>query len=127
MKTTGLAVSGVALGLLMVRVPTEVPPTIMLVGASAKLTVCGSRAVTVRVALLASVLLPVEAVNPPTGKVKTKLPAVALLTFTLTVQVPPGARARPLAVIEVLPAAAVTVPPQVLTIPGVVAVTTPTG
>ena len=84
-------------------------------------------AVTVRVALLASVLLPVEAVNPPTGKVKTKLPAVALLTLTLTVQVPPGARDTPLAVIAVLPAAAVTVPPQVLTIPGVGAVTTPAG
>ena len=66
-----LATSGVALGLLMVRVPTEVPLTTMLLGAAAKLILGGSSVDTVSVAELAAALLLTDELNAPAAKLKT--------------------------------------------------------
>ena len=126
-NVNALAVSGVALLLVIVTVPTVVPPTVIDVGARTKVMVGAISAVTVSVALLATALLPLDALKPPAGKVKTRPPALALLTLTPIAQVPVGPIARPLAVSVVLPAAELTVPPQELTTLGGVAVTTPAG
>ena len=70
LKVKGLAVSGTALLLLMVMVPTVVPPTVIDVGTSALVMVGAASAATVSVTLLAVALMPVDALNPPAGKVK---------------------------------------------------------
>ena len=54
-------------------------------------------------------------------------PAVAPVTFTLTVQDAPATTLPPLRVINPLPAAAVTVPLQLLVTPGAFATTNPAG
>ena len=65
MNTTGLAVSGTALALLIVNVPTDVPPTTILAGATAKLMVGGVSALTVSVEVLVLVLLPSDVTRLP--------------------------------------------------------------
>ena len=75
------------MGLLMVSVPTEVPPTVMLVGTTAKLMVGGNSALTVSVSLLLLVLLP-PAMSAPGVTVAVYAPGVGLCTVSKIVQLP---------------------------------------
>ena len=60
-----MAVNGAALGLLMVNVPTDVPLTTMLAGATATLMVGGSYAVTVSEAVLVLVFTAAPSLSAP--------------------------------------------------------------
>lgn len=65
MNNTGFAVRAMALGLLMVSVPTEVPPATIVVGETAKLMVGAVSALTVSVEVLVLELLPSDVTRLP--------------------------------------------------------------
>ena len=87
----------------------------------------GAGVVTVKVATAGAVLLPLSVFKSPAPKELMKLPALAAITCTLTVQEPLAGIAPPVSVTDELPASAITVPPQVLLAFGVGATSTPVG
>src|SRR5579859_987322 len=87
----------------------------------------GAGVVTVKVATAGAVLLPLSVFKSPAPTELMKLPGLAAITCTLTVQDPLAGIAPPVSVTDELPASAITVPPQVLLAFGVGATTTPVG
>jgi len=100
------------LGLVMVNVMVDVPPTEVLVGEKALLMLGGATTVTLAVLLLAPVPPSVELTAPV---VLVFNPALVPVTLTITLQELLAASLPPLRLMLVLPAVApIKVPPQVL-------------
>ena len=98
------------------------PPSGMLGAPNALLMLGGATTV-----ILALEVFPAPVSAAVTCTLLLFVPAVAPLTLTESVHVPPAARVPPVRLTELDPSAAVTVPPQVLvTFPGV-ATTRPAG
>ena len=122
---TATPVSAVLLGLVIVRVRVEVPPTTIVVGLKA-LAIDGlARTANVALAVrpvppLVELTAPVVLRNDPAG-VAVTLTDMAQLRLPLPVTEPP------VRLIEVSPAVAVNVPPQLLVAPGVLATCMPVG
>lgn len=76
------------MALLIVNVPTDVPPTTILAGATAKLMVGAVSALTVSVEVLVLVLLPSDVTRLPGETVTGYAPGAALLVWTDMVQLP---------------------------------------
>jgi hypothetical protein len=118
------------LGLVTTKVNVDVPPTAMFVGAKDFVMVGGNK-LTVKVAVAATVFLKATFVvrTAPTAIVfVTAAPAVAEVTFTVTVQLPLAGILPPLSTTLPTPAVAVTVlPVQVVAPAGVAALVTPAG
>ena len=110
------------LGLVMVKVRVEVPPTEVVVGEKALLILGGATTVSVTVLLLEPVPPSVEVTAPV---VLDLVPAVLPVTFTLMVQGLLSAILPPLRLMLLLAAVAVSVPPHVLLAPFGVATTSP--
>jgi hypothetical protein len=87
----------------------------------------GAGVETVRVATAGAVLSPLSVFRSPAPMELIKLPGLAAVTCTLTVQELLAGIAPPLSVTDELPASAITVPPQVLLAFGVGATSTPVG
>src|SRR6185312_15167171 len=87
----------------------------------------GGGVVAVKVATAGEVLLPLSVFRSPDPMELMKLPALAAVTCTLTVQESLAGIAPPVSVTDELPASAITVPPQVLLAFGVGATSTPVG
>jgi hypothetical protein len=105
----------VPLGLVKVMVTTDFPPALMVIGLKILVIVTPVfPAVTIKVAIAGTVLLPLLVCSAPTGNMFTKLPAVAPVTRTVTTQAPFAGIAPPVKVTVELAAMAVTTPPQVL-------------
>jgi len=108
----------VLLGLVKVMVTTDFAPALMEIGAKILVRVTAVfPLVMVKVATAAAALLPVLVCNAPAASVFTKLPAVAPVTDSVTVQEPLAGIAPPVNVAVELPAKAVTTPPHVLLAP----------
>src|SRR5229473_892053 len=110
------------LGLVMVKVRVEVPPTEVVVGEKALLILGGATTVSVTVLLLEPVPPSVEVTAPV---VLDLVPAVLPVTFTLMLHELLSAIPPPLRLMLLLAAVAVRVPPHVLLAPFGVATISP--
>jgi len=113
-----------ALGLLMLNVKLVEPLSGIVAAPKALLMVGGLDTLSVAVLLVAPVPPLVELTLPV---VLLLVPEVVAVTFTLTAHEPLAAIVPPLRLMELLFAAAVNVPPQLLVAPGVLATCSPAG
>lgn len=114
-------------GFVSVMVRLDDAPTATDAGANAFATVGGERGVTVSVALAAAEFAPALEVTAPAAIVFTYEFAAALVTTTVTVQLPFAGMVPPDSATEPEPAVAVTVPPQLVAGAGAAALTRPKG
>ena len=105
--------AGLAAGLLNVITIDDVPPDAMLDGVKLLATVGGANALSVAAAA-AALVSALMVVMPAAGMLLTKLPAVAAVTLTVTVQELLTGIDAPESARVLLPPAAVTDPPQVV-------------
>lgn len=114
----------VAFGLVRVNVSVVVWPIGTVADPNALLIVGGARTIIVAV-LLANPVPPLDEDRALVMLLFT--PAATPVTSTVTVQVPDAATVPPLKVIELLPAVAVTIPPQLVLVFGLLATLRPAG
>ena len=129
LNATPVSAAKLAAGLATVKVKVVLPLVSGIVAAPNALLIVGGPAA-FRIAVLLATPVPplLDLTVPAPFTVLEKLPAAVAVTFTLIVQVPPGAADVPFAK-EIVPepAAAVTVPLHVSVTPGVAATAKPAG
>ena len=108
----------------MVRERVEIPVIGMLAGLNEAARLNGARLATVREALA---VFPVPPFVEVTEAESLNTPTIVPVTLTTTVQFEPAGRVPPVSAMEVDPAVAVVVPPQVEVSPFGVATTSPAG